>query len=69
MTRKHYEKIAGALREYRKATIEEFGANTEWGATKLEVMEDISDILAGIFETENELFDRARFLSACVPNE
>ena len=69
MTRKHYEKVAKALREYRTEVVQEFGTNTEWTNTKIEVMEDIAQILADIFQGDNELFDSNKFLSACIPNE
>tara|TARA_R110000868_G_scaffold53637_4_gene168058 strand:- start:486 stop:716 length:231 start_codon:yes stop_codon:yes gene_type:complete len=69
MTRKHYEKVAKALRDYRIEVISEFGTNTEWTNTKIEVMEDIAQILSDIFQGDNELFNSNKFLGACIPND
>lgn len=69
MTRKDYEKIAGAIREYRAELVKEFGADSTWTATKIDTIEDITQILADIFQGDNELFDSNRFLGACIPND
>lgn len=68
MTRKHYEKVAKELRAYHEEII-----GGEWSsdsiATRLATLEEVTDILADIFKEDNPNFDRARFASACVPNE
>jgi hypothetical protein len=67
MTRKHYEKVAQAFRDYHLEIVKEF--SEDWAATKLDTLEDIADILAEIFKADNDRFDAARFKSACIPNE
>jgi hypothetical protein len=67
MTRKHYEKVAQALREYHEEIAKEF--REDWAATKLDTLEDIADILADIFAADNDRFDAARFKAACIPND
>jgi hypothetical protein len=67
MTRKHYEKVAQALREYHQEIAAEFRG--EWAATKIDTLDDIADILADIFAADNDRFDTARFKSACIPND
>jgi hypothetical protein len=68
MTRKHYEKVAEQFRAYHLEI-----ANGNHGSsdinTRLDVLEDVAEILADIFKEDNPRFDAARFASACVPNE
>ena len=69
MTRKHYEQVAQALREYHLEVVHEWGDGREMTNAKLDTVEDIGNILADIFGADNPRFDRGRFLSACVPDE
>lgn len=68
MTRKHYEKVAKGLRDYRIELLKEYGGSVLVN-TKIDTIEDIAQILADIFQGDNELFDSNRFLGACIPNE
>jgi len=64
MTRKHYEKVAEQFRAYHLEI-----ANGNHGSsdinTRLDVLEDITEILADIFKEDNPRFDAVRFASAC----
>jgi hypothetical protein len=67
MTRKHYEKVAQAFREYHLEIVKEFRG--DWAATKIDTLDDIADILADIFAADNDRFNTARFKAACIPND
>ena len=69
MTRKHYEKVAQAFRDYHLEIVRECGDGESLTNAKLDTVQNIGDILADIFQADNPRFDRGRFLSACVPNE
>lgn len=69
MTRKHYEKVAQAFREYHEEIVKEYGDGAAWTSTKLDTLDDIAEILAEIFQADNDRFDAARFKAACTPNE
>lgn len=69
MTRKHYEKVAQAFREYHLELVKEYGEGEAWTVTKLDTLDDIADILAEIFKADNDRFDASRFKAACIPNE
>jgi hypothetical protein len=63
MTRKDYEAIAAALREYREDLRREH-ASTMLGRHKLDTVEDVTEILAEIFAADNPRFLRDRFTQA-----
>jgi hypothetical protein len=65
MTRKHYQKVATALYNYRRQ-VEQDATYGDELAMKLATMEDIAQLLSDIFQGDNELFDEERFLGACV---
>ncbi len=69
MTRKDYEKIAREIRNYYTETRSLFPDYAESKKHKIEAIEDMAQILADIFQGDNELFDSNRFLGACIPNE
>ena len=69
MTRKHYEKMAEAFRAYHLQTVTELGEGTASANVRLDVLEDVTDILSEIFKGDNPRFDSARFKSACIPAE
>ena len=69
MTRKHYEKVAKALRDYHLEIVHGLGESHQQTNGKLDTVQDIGNILADIFQADNPRFDRGRFLSACVPDE
>ena len=68
MTRKDYEKVAQALREYHLDIHNEFKDGGQVNS-RLDILEGVADILADIFQEDNPRFLKGRFLSACVPNE
>jgi hypothetical protein len=63
VTRKDYERIAQALREYRQET-EKTGATMET-RHKLDTVDSVVEILVDIFTEDNPRFTPNRFRQAC----
>jgi hypothetical protein len=63
VTRKDYERIAQALREYRQET-EKTGATMET-RHKLDTVDSVVEILVNIFTEDNPRFTPNRFRQAC----
>jgi hypothetical protein len=62
MTRKDYENIAKALREYQSDVMAECQDDTK--RARIDTLGDVADILADIFGEDNPRFSRQRFLAA-----
>ena len=64
MTRKHYNAIAKALKDYHTEIADSERSNDSI-ATRLATLDDVVGILSDIFKADNSNFDRDRFASAC----
>ena len=66
MTRKDYEAVARSIRDY--LSLPDLAPATQENRIRKNTVDDIIDILADVFESENRAFDPSRFRSACIPN-
>lgn len=61
MTRKDYVKVAQAIREMGEHNAVDLTWSEGWHAAR----SSFAQRMAGIFQTDNARFDRARFFEAC----